>query len=167
MHWFSRDYKSFTKDLVFFFTQHRKYGLDVVYIAQDLDRVDTVIRSMTQESVEVSNVRRKKFLGFLSLPLDLFLLTYKDHSGNYSRVRFVFPRRRVYGYYDSWQLFGGSMVCFADPLEEFYGDPDPVLRVVDPYKSHVFARGRVLPAPAQGAPLPEAKKSAPGADAAQ
>ena len=163
MHWFSRSYRSFTKDLVFFFTQHRKFGLDITYIAQDLDKVDSVIRSMSEVFVVCSNIRHRRVWSVLRLPLDVFLLTWYHHDDSFMKSRVIFPSRRVYGYYDTNQLFGGSLVAIEDPLEEYYGHPDPVFRVPNPLRDTICRRGRVVPV-AEGAPLPEAKKSAPAAE---
>lgn len=43
----SRNFKTFSDDLKFFFSQHRKFGIDIVYASQAYDDVDKKIRNLT------------------------------------------------------------------------------------------------------------------------
>lgn len=49
----ARDFKKFTNELYRFFTIHRHYGLDIVLAVQFWDRLDIVIRELTQRIVVV------------------------------------------------------------------------------------------------------------------
>lgn len=43
----SRDFKSFTPELKFFWSQHRHFGCDIVYASQSYDDMDKKIRNLT------------------------------------------------------------------------------------------------------------------------
>lgn len=43
----SRNYRDFGENLKFFFSQHRKFGIDIVYASQAYDDVDKKIRNLT------------------------------------------------------------------------------------------------------------------------
>lgn len=45
----ARDFKKFTGDLYRFFTMHRHYDLDIILAVQFWDRLDIVIRELTQQ----------------------------------------------------------------------------------------------------------------------
>lgn len=45
----SRNFKSFSDDLKFFFSQHRKLGLDIVWTSQNYDDSDKKIRGLTDK----------------------------------------------------------------------------------------------------------------------
>lgn len=49
----ARDFKKFTNELYRFFTIHRHYALDIVLAVQFWDRLDIVIRELTQRIVVV------------------------------------------------------------------------------------------------------------------
>ena len=51
---FSRNWKNIPKDLIFFWTQVRKRGLDIIYTAQNLSFVDVDIRRITDNIIRVS-----------------------------------------------------------------------------------------------------------------
>lgn len=45
----SRNWKSFTDDLKFFFSHHRKFGVDIVYCSQSYTDCDLKIRNLTEQ----------------------------------------------------------------------------------------------------------------------
>jgi hypothetical protein len=55
---FSRQWAKFPYDLLFFWSQARKRQLEIIYTVQDLERIDTLIRDLTDEVV-----RLRKFVG--------------------------------------------------------------------------------------------------------
>lgn len=56
----SRDWKNFTSDLRYFFTNHGHYHIDIFYCSQWFTDTDVKIRRMTEELYYIEN----KFLGF-------------------------------------------------------------------------------------------------------
>lgn len=50
----SRNFKSFGENLKFFFSQHRHFGIDVVYASQAYDDVDKKIRNVTDSYYYIS-----------------------------------------------------------------------------------------------------------------
>ncbi len=58
----NRDFKSFPKDILEFFTLHRHMGLDIVYATQNFENVDKKIRDLTHDLWYMS----KSIIPFLS-----------------------------------------------------------------------------------------------------
>lgn len=56
----SRNFKSFTSELKFFFSQHRHFQIDIVYASQSYDDTDKKIRNVTDH---LYYVQRSVFLG--------------------------------------------------------------------------------------------------------
>lgn len=50
----SRNFKTFSDDLKFFFSQHRKFEIDIVYASQAYDDVDKKIRNVTDSYYYIS-----------------------------------------------------------------------------------------------------------------
>ena len=101
---FSRDWAKQPKENIHFFTQHRKYRIDFIYITQSIARIDATLRDMTAEFIKMRNCANWRFMG-AHLP-NFFLASHFAEDGK-TRLRreYVFPSRMVYGFYDSWAFF--------------------------------------------------------------
>lgn len=101
----SRDFKKFTDELKYFFSNHRHYGCDIIYYSQAYDDVDKKIRNNTQELYFI----RKLGFGFSScIPiyrtLDINELTHEICSGYKMGGLFsakIFWRPRYYKMFDT------------------------------------------------------------------
>ncbi len=106
----ARDYKNFTDNLKFFYSEHRKSKCDFIYASQGYKDVDLKIRNRTQQYyyiehsfLEFSRVRRIDFFfdiinfsiteGFAFAPL---------------ATDFFFWRPKYYDNIDSYELINGS-----------------------------------------------------------
>lgn len=98
-----------------FFRQHRKFGYDVYLISQDDKVIDKQIRSILQDEYEHRCVNHYKFFGkFLGLLSGgkLFVCirrTYmfgKKTKDAKQDAHFFRGRKKYYGFYDSYQVFG-------------------------------------------------------------
>lgn len=90
-----------------FFAQHRKYGFNVVLVAQDLRQIDRQIRNM----VELELVHRKlnNFSFFRSLPFPLFVFIERNKACNNEKNEseyFLFSKRYS-NLYDTFYDFSG------------------------------------------------------------
>lgn len=114
----SRDFKSFTKKLKYFFVMHRHYECDIIYFCQQYDGLDKKIRDLTKELWYV------KKLGPLTVATRIYrILDIDDNTHDIVQgYRFpsiwenlfsiIFPplfqirrwcyRPRWYKYFDSW-----------------------------------------------------------------
>lgn len=105
----SRDYKSFTKELKWFFSQHRKMHCDFIWCSQMYDDCDKKIRGVTQNFYYIRN---SWIPGFTEvLPIESFF-DIKDgqiRSGQqFSRRinRDLFRRKPLFTKIDSYQYVG-------------------------------------------------------------
>jgi len=55
---FSRQWSKFPYDLLFFWSQARKRQLEIIYTVQDLERIDTLIRDLTDEVIRFKRIWR-------------------------------------------------------------------------------------------------------------
>lgn len=90
---FNRKWSGFPTELLFFWSQARKRGLHVVYTVQDFDRMDIIVRQLTDEVIRLS-----KF--------GAFSLKYiRDMSGkrdwHFRGFRYV---KRAWGWYDHREI---------------------------------------------------------------
>ena len=53
---FNRKWVAFPTELLFFWSQARKRGLHVVYTVQDFDRMDVIVRHLTDEVIRLSKL---------------------------------------------------------------------------------------------------------------
>lgn len=70
-----------------FFTQHRKVGLDVYLVTQDAGNIDRQVRALFEYHVTLRNLRRMKVAGIPVSPFNLFLAIWQWHSGAKAIVR--------------------------------------------------------------------------------
>lgn len=74
-------------DVVRFFTQHRKVGLDVYLITQDLQNIDRQVRGLLEYHVTLRNLRRMKVMGVPVSPVNCFLAVWQWHSAGRAVVK--------------------------------------------------------------------------------
>lgn len=58
-----RAYASFTKEATWYFSQHAHWGDEIIIITQVLDRVESTITDLVEETVEVTNYAKRGYLG--------------------------------------------------------------------------------------------------------
>jgi hypothetical protein len=102
--WLSRDWSKMDRGLIEWFSQHRKYRVNFTYIAQSIDRVDSTLRDMTQEFINIRNFAYYK-IGFIRLPQVFLLTKYAEDRKLVLKREWIIPIRKYYGFYDSWALF--------------------------------------------------------------
>lgn len=94
-----------------FFQQHRKYGYDVIMVAQSDNQVDKQIRALFEEDVLHRNIRHYKIIGYFAALLcggSLFVAIHsirgmsKKDAHLYSTF---FSGRKYYDFYNSMELF--------------------------------------------------------------
>ena len=105
----SRDFKTFSKELKWFFSQHRKQNIDIVWISQQYDDVDKKIRGLTQNYYYI----RQSFIpGFSEiLPIEAFFdipSTRIESGQQFSRIidRGFFFRPSLYKLINSYECIG-------------------------------------------------------------
>lgn len=77
----SRDFKTFTADLKFFFSQHRKFNVDIVWTSQSYDDSDKKIRNLTNNYFLVERTRLTKFSRFTYIKPFFDIVDYTPRSG--------------------------------------------------------------------------------------
>ncbi len=60
-------------DLIGFFAQHRKLGMDIYLITQHLDSIDAQVRRLVEFHVVLRNLKRFRLMGIPLIPINLFL----------------------------------------------------------------------------------------------
>lgn len=66
---------------IFYLSQHRKLGDDVLMISQTPAQVDKQLRSMSQEWVHLTNMKKLRFLFIFTLPSRLLWRSYAGQPG--------------------------------------------------------------------------------------
>lgn len=96
------------KQLVKFFTQHRKLGWDVYLITQDAEMLDKQVRTLYEVHVHLRNMRNAKVMGVRLFPFNFFLAIHTWHSSkNVILDREFYKLSRARHLYDSMATFGG------------------------------------------------------------
>lgn len=123
----SRGFKTFTATLKYFFSNHRHYGIDVIYFTQAFDDVDKKIRNNTQELFYI-----RKFLWWSYITPIYRKLIINEYSqeivqgykmGGLFSTRFYF-RPFYYKYFDSYErkelmpLQPRHNVVYSYPVED-------------------------------------------------
>jgi len=106
---FVRDWQKTGKDLIFFFTQHRKYRCDFWYLTQAISKVDGVLREMTQYYVRMRNTEYFKLL-FIRLPKRFVATWFYEDNETKVKTEILVPSNEVFKYYDSWKVFENAVV---------------------------------------------------------
>lgn len=98
----SRDWKSFSSDLVYFFTHHGHYNITIYYCSQWMTDCDVKIRRMTEELIYVE----KTLFGFSKryrIERDIATNDSGDIVDTYRfRLGLPFLRRPYYSMFDSF-----------------------------------------------------------------
>lgn len=102
--WLSRDWQKMSRDLITWFSQHRKYRVNFTYIAQSIDKVDGTLRDMTQTFIYMRNTAFWRFSIF-RLPQMFLAIHYAEDRKNILKREWIIPIKKFYGFYDSWAIF--------------------------------------------------------------
>lgn len=96
-----RSWKNFNADLVYFFTNHRHYNVDIVYCSQSYADCDKKIRNLTDSLYYI-----RPFLGFFSsvrrIEKAFTVDTEIQESYTLSGIPRLVFRHRYYKYFDSF-----------------------------------------------------------------
>lgn len=85
-----------------FFSQHRKFGYNIILIAQFDRMIDRQIRSLVE--YEVSHMKVNNF--FVILPISCFLAVERWYSQKMKiNSSFIFYRKKYSSYYNSYKFF--------------------------------------------------------------
>lgn len=97
------------KEIVRFFSQHRKFGWDVELIAQDEEMIDKQVRKLAEYIAHGRNLKKAKWAGIRVFPFNLFLVVVRWHAAERTVVERNFFRlqRWVANLYDHEATFGG------------------------------------------------------------
>lgn len=150
----SRDYKSFGKNQITYFLEHRHFNVDIVLFTQQWDGVDKKIRVITDR---VYYVYKGIFLGkwftrYYRVPYGIIIPDRRDSSQKLGEIvqgyckpnfliRLFSPwlyRPKYYDYFDSWDRPAGF-----DPLPSRY---KPYYEVVDDQIVTSMRQKRILKA---------------------
>jgi len=87
-----------------FFSQSRKFGYDVILVAQDLRMIDRQIRNMAD--FEVKHLNMNKYFWFKMLPFKMFAVVYYWMNTRFrGSLRFMILRPWVAKRYDTMRIF--------------------------------------------------------------
>ena len=70
------------KEIVRFFSQHRKHGWDILLIAQHPEMIDKQVRNLVEYNVFMRNLKKARWGGIPIFPINLFLSVWCWHSAN-------------------------------------------------------------------------------------
>lgn len=110
----SRDYKNFTDALKFFFSQHRKGHVDVIWVSQAYDDSDKKIRNLTTAyfMIEPCYFGLSRFVSILPFT---DIINYKLVSGyRYGKMQY-FRTKPLYQLFDSFSTLRIDMKSLPDP----------------------------------------------------
>lgn len=98
----NRSYKTFSKELIYFFKMHGHYKLDIIIFSQSFD-VDKTIRNLSEKVYVI----KKLFSFTFKWPLKMHWITDYDGQPSISYEMSKFPRSITfrplyYKYFDSW-----------------------------------------------------------------
>ena len=106
---FSRDWQKTGKELIFFFTQHRKYRTDLYYITQAISKVDGVLREMTQYYIRLRNTIHYRTWLF-PIPKGFVVTWFYEDQETILKREWLRPDMDVFKYYDSWAVFKNDVI---------------------------------------------------------
>lgn len=99
----SRDYKNFSKALIFFFTQHRKFNLDLIWTSQTYDDSDKKIRNLTVGYYMIEPTILPGLSRFQEIEPFTDVIQYKIVSGYRWGKAQYFLTKPLYKLFDSYQ----------------------------------------------------------------
>lgn len=102
--WLARDWAKMDREVINWFSQHRKMRVNFTYIAQSIDKVDSTLKDMTQEFILMRNTRFWKFSVF-RLPEMFLAIHFAEDQKNILKREWIIPIKKYYSFYDSWALF--------------------------------------------------------------
>lgn len=112
----ARDYRSFSDNLKFFYSEHRKYNCDFIYASQGYKDVDSKIRMRTEQYYYI----QRYFFDFSRVRrIDFFfdIVNYEIREGYcYAPVAtdFIFWRPKYYDFIKSDEIINGE--CKEKPV---------------------------------------------------
>jgi zonular occludens toxin Zot len=139
------------KEIVRFFTQHRKLGWDVELIAQDAEMIDKQVRVLAEYIAYGRNMKKAKWGGVRIFPFNLFMVVVCWHASQRVVVERKFFRltKWIADLYDHEATFGGLNAAEADGgVIPFPSPPeDRGQRPAVDGRTRPGAAGRPAPAP--------------------
>ncbi len=93
--WLSRDWQKMSRELITWFSQHRKYRVNFTYIAQSIDKVDGTLRDMTQTFIYMRNLAFWR-IGFFRLPEVFLAIHYAEDRKNILKREWVVPIKKYF-----------------------------------------------------------------------
>lgn len=102
----ARDYRNFTKQQYDFYTQHRHYHIDHIYLAvQFWDRVDITIRELVQEIVILERTMFKPFIRAHIVDVSIGINEQKKIDEMFEFRHFLAGGVRYYRKKPAWDMF--------------------------------------------------------------
>lgn len=122
----SRAWADTGQQVIYYLSQHRKLGDDVVLITQCVQNVDKQMRSVAQDFTYIRNLRKER-AGLFNLPGIFLRRTFLEPAGDTTRASesgtFTLDVRGVAGCYDTAKGVGIHGRAGADTLEKRHGLP--------------------------------------------
>ncbi|MDO4711181.1 MAG: zonular occludens toxin domain-containing protein [Peptostreptococcaceae bacterium] len=159
----SRDWNSGTKqkekekrdtrmDWIKFFSQHRKFGYNVILIAQNDRMLDRQVRALVE--YEIAHMKMNNF--FLVLPFTVFLAVTRWYGQKMKLDHeMILYRKKIANLYDSYGFFENEQTEQTEQKTKTEILPDPMLEeTIETVASGTDAEGCVL---AMGFPSTEPK----------
>lgn len=139
----ARDFKKFTSELYRFFTMHRHYDLDIILAVQFWDRLDIVIRELTQRITVVKPfILNKWFMGSKDIKVKIAIdentkQIIEEYSWDFFSYR-VIPRWKY------WKCFNSFYRDYLpDKKYSKYKNPNPCPKDIEESGANVPLIGKV------------------------
>lgn len=120
----SRDYKNFTSALKFFYTQHRKFSLDIIWTSQSYDDSDKKIRNLTVGYYMIEPTMIPGISRFVEIEPFTDVIQYKIVSGYRWGKSQLFLTRPLFKLFDSFQTLGVEKESLPPPPLVAWSDDD-------------------------------------------
>lgn len=135
--WLGRDWAKMDRNIINWFSQHRKMRVNFTYIAQSLDKVDSTLKSMTQRFIYMRNTAFWKFSIF-RLPQMFLAIHFAEDNKNILKREWIIPIKKFYNFYDSWAIFpskkpaeeGSNIIDFPEARSTRSGEGGAPVRSV-------------------------------------
>lgn len=149
----SRDWQTEAKTRtawIKFLSQSRKFGFDLVFVAQSDKMIDKQIRGLVEYDVKHFKLNNSFFLGWLSLfKISIFMYNYKWYQTKLKgNMRFAIFNPAVANRYDTMRTF--NLEELAEQIEKLYEGaiiPAPVAIQLATWKKNIFDRNEKLKSP--------------------
>lgn len=164
----SRDWQTEAKTRtawIKFLSQSRKFGFDLVFVAQSDKMIDKQIRGLVEYDVRHFKLNNSFFLGWLSLfKISIFMYNYKWYQTKLNgNKRFAIYNKSVANRYDTMRTF--NLEELAEQIEKLYEGaivPAPVLAQLTVWKQNIFDRKEMLKNPLELKMVDEEMEKASG-----